>query len=331
MSSLSHSPYIETINYWKKARVVKNFKWRFLATKVIEMYSFKKNAFPLPETKEMEADYVEFAPSIENDISEVSKTAIVVPCFIRTESSLIQLRRLYETIMQQKTLPDYVIFVDDCSPHKYDDKDFPKAKIIWKKQNSGPALARNIGLQFALSQGVDIIAFTDSDCVLSLDWLTSIKATFIQNKNAQLISGNTLSYGKTWFDNYHSMNGTLNGRQFKGKDNLLYGPTANLAVTSQVGISLEFDTSFPNAAGEDIDFCLQANRKGFQTYFCPNMKIWHDYGYGHSFIQNLKKFRKQFERYAVGEKILLQKNPSYYIYFEQTEELSAIKFDKYLT
>lgn len=323
MSSLSHSPYIETVNYWRKAKVVKGFKIRFLLTKLIEMYSFKKDANPLPDMKIAQNDYVELATPIKNTISSDSKTAIVVPCFIKSEYSLKQAQRLYATIKKQKKQPDLVIFVDDCSPFQYDEKFFSGVIFLRQKRNSGPAMARNAGLEYALSLDVDIIAFTDSDCVLSEDWMNSIHKEFEANKDAQILSGNTRSYGNTWFDKYHNINGTLNGRIFKGKDILLYGPTANLAITSQVGISVEFDTAFPNAAGEDIDFCLQATRKGFRTYFCPSMEIRHDYGYGESFFENLQKFRHQFERYAVGEKILLQKNPSYYMYFEQTKEISA--------
>jgi len=324
MSSLSHSPYIETVNYWRKAKVVKGFKIRFLLTKLIEMYSFKKNAFPLPDIKTAQNDYVEFAPPIQNTITADSKIAVVVPCFIRTEDSLKQLQRLYTTIKSQKEQPNLVIFVDDCSPLQYDEKFFGGVVFLRQKRNSGPATARNIGLEYALSLDADIIAFTDSDCVLSEDWVNAIHKEFEADKDAQILSGNTRSYGNSWFDKYQSLNGTLNGRIFKSKDNLLYGPTANLAITSQVGISMEFDTAFPNAAGEDIDFCLQANRKGFRTYFCSQMAIQHDYGYGESFWENLKKFRRQFERYAAGERILLQKNPSYYMYFEQTKEISAI-------
>ena len=327
MSSLSHSPYIETIGYWSRAKVAKEARLRFLATKIIEMHSFKKNAFPLPIREQMESDYTGFAPAISNEISEESKTAIVVPCYIKDDKSLSQLKRLYQTIIQQDLQPDFVIFVDDCSPIKYDASCFENVKFVRQDKNKGPATARNIGMEHALLSGADIVAFTDSDCVLSKQWLYSVKKAFVNNKNAQIVSGNTLSFGDTWFDRYHSMNGTLNGRIFKGKNTLLYGPTANLAVTSQVGISIEFDTKFPNAAGEDIDFCLQANRKGFQIYFCPEMQIRHDYGYGKSFLENLRRFRSQFERYAVGEKVLLQKNPSYYMYFEQTEEISAIKYD----
>ena len=324
MSSLSHSPYIETINYWRKAVKVKGVKLKFLLTKLIEIYSFKKKAAPLPCLEAAQDNYSEFAKPIKNSISEKARIGLVVPCYITNKESLKQLERLYESIKKQKKQPDTVIFVDDCSTYKYDENRFAGIITIHLEHNSGPAAARNIGMEYALSLDADIIAFTDSDCVLSPAWISSIFKTFLDNQNAQILSGNTFSYVNSWFDKYHNLNGTLNGRIFKNKDYLLYGPTANFAITSQVGISIEFDILFPNAAGEDIDFCFQANRKGFRTYFCRTMVVFHDYGYGNSFFENLKKFKKQFARYADGEKVLLLKNPSYYMYFEQTKEISAI-------
>lgn len=325
MSSLSHSPYLETISYWYKSHSVKGYRMRFLMTKLVEMYSFKKEANPLPTIKEAQNDYREFAAPIVNTVRPDSKAAVVVPCYIRDERAVNQLKRLYQTLMAQEVKPELIVFVDDCSPYQYDTDAFDGVVFRKQEKNCGPATARNTGIEYALSQDAEIIAFTDSDCVLSPGWLKSIKDAFIQNKNANILSGNTLSYGRTWFDRYHELNGTLNGRKFKNEDYLLYGPTANLAITNQVGISIEFDTSFPNAAGEDIDFCLQANRTGFRTYFSADMKIEHDYGYGKSFFENLKRFRRQFERYADGEKVLLDKNPSYYMYFERTKEISSVR------
>lgn len=325
MSSLSHSPYLETINYWYKSNSVKGYRMRFLMTKLVEMYSFKKKANPLPTIKDAQKDYRDFAVPIVNAIRPDSKTAVVVPCYIRDDRAVNQLKRLYQTLMDQEVKPELIVFVDDCSPYQYDAKAFDGVVFRKQQKNCGPATARNLGLEYALSQGAEIIAFTDSDCVLSPGWIKAIKDTFLHNKNANILSGNTLSYGHTWFDRYHELNGTLNGRVFKDMGYLLYGPTANLAITNQVGISIEFDTSFPNAAGEDIDFCLQANRTGFRTYYCSDMKIEHDYGYGKSFFGNLKRFKMQFERYADGEKVLLDKNPSYYMYFEKTKEISAVR------
>lgn len=54
------------------------------------------------------------------------------------------------------------------------------------------------------------------------------------------------------------------------------------------------------------------------------MLIKHDFAYTSNIFANLDRFKKQFIRYAKGEKILLQKNPEYYIYFNDTEEITSL-------
>lgn len=323
MSSLSHSPYMETIMYWRDQESIKDCRLRFLGTKMIEMYSFKRNAIQLPSNQEAFADYVEFAPARNNGISETSKMGVVIPCYCGSEQSRRQIERLTICLAEQTEKSAAIIFIDDCSPISYSINGCPNAVLLRLPKNKGPAAARLLGLKQAIKAGCEVIAFTDSDCVPSKDWLSAIRATFLNDRLCSIVSGKTVSYGKTWFDRYHERNGTLNGRRFKGMNFLLYGPTCNLAITADVGKEVSFDEDFPHAAGEDINFCLQANRLGFRIKYNPSMIIQHDFGYTGAFFSDLKRFRRQFERYADGEKVLIRKNPSYYIYFEQTREISA--------
>lgn len=323
MSALSHSPYTETILYWWCKPLINACKYRFLITKIIEMFSFKKKAVRLPTGEEAAADYVEFAPAKKNGISPNCKIGVVVPCFCNSERSRLQIERLALRLAEQTESPLAVFFVDDCSPVSYSVKNCSNAIILRQSENRGPAAARSLGIKQAIQIGCDVIAFTDSDCVPTKEWLSAIKSTFLRDEMCSIVSGKTISLGNSWFSLYHELNGTLNGRRFKGTNTLLYGPTCNLAITASVGRNVHFDEDFPLAAGEDIDFCLAANRLGYAIKYNPSMIIQHDFGYLGKLFHDLKQFIKQFERYADGEDVLIRKNPSYYIYFEQTEEISA--------
>lgn len=79
-----------------------------------------------------------------------------------------------ESLLGQTHRPDELIIVDDCSRDdtaqvalKYG------VKVIKLEKNSGPGIARNIGA--AVASG-EILAFTDSDCVVPADWLERIVA-----------------------------------------------------------------------------------------------------------------------------------------------------------
>ena len=92
-------------------------------------------------------------------------------------------------------------------------------------------------------------------------------------------SGRTDSSNSTWFDKYHEINGTLNGRCFKRTSILLYGPTCNFAISRRVAEDFRFDDSFPDAACEDIDFCFRLMQQGFRTIHRCSMVVRHDYQY----------------------------------------------------
>lgn len=219
--------------------------------------------------------------------------------------------------------PNEIIIIDDCSPIKFTFPDNLKVEKLQKK--SGPAKARNIGKKIALTIGSDIIAFTDTDCILSENWVSTITQSFLANKDFQILSGDTPAFDQGWFGTYHNINGTLNGRQLKKSDRLLYGTTANLAVTREVAEQIDFNENFPIAAAEDIEFCFNANKQGFAIKYVPTMTVFHNYGYNGQLFKNLKRFKQQFIKYGQGEKILLTEIPNYYAYFDRTEEIPAKK------
>jgi GT2 family glycosyltransferase len=319
MSSLSNLPYGKILNYWFEKLSGNKYRTMFLLTKCVEFSAFNnKNS-----KKEIIAniDYVEFPDAEENNIPENPIVSIVIPAFVRTEKDKQDILNLFNSIQKQTLKPDQIILVDDCSPIDFD---YPNYIIYYKlPKNSGPAKARNMGKRIALSHNSDIIAFTDTDCILSENWIETIFNSLKKMKLLNVISGNTISYDKNWFGIYHNLNGTLNGRKFKNSEKLLYGTTANLAITKEVAIIVDFSENFPLAAGEDIEFCFRANQNGFTIKHIQKMIVFHNYGYNRNTWENLQKFRNQFRKYGKGEILLLKEIPEYYVYFDRTEEIAA--------
>ena len=246
---------------------------------------------------------------------------MVVPAYLRRTEDQAQLRRLLSEIREQSVRPHLVIVVDDCSPTQVVVTE--GTLLRRQKFNQGPAAARNLGKRIAGDHGADIVAFTDVDCVPDPHWLETAVRTFHADRRFSILSGNTRSFDQGWLDQYHEINGTLNGRRLKAQGKLLYGTTANLAITRQVNTSLRFDTSFPSAAGEDIEFCLRANRMGFAIRHVQEMLVRHDFGYDGGRFLGWLRFVQQFRKYASGEAVLLTQVPEYYRYLEQSEEISA--------
>lgn len=324
MSSLANLPYGEILDYWFEKLQNKPYRNRFLLTKAIEVLSFKnKSNNGVVRDKKINIESLLNLQSTCNLVPEKPITAIVIPAYIRNEFDVFCLKRLINTLQNQTVKPDHIIVVDDNSPIAYTIDS--NIELLMLDKNHGPARARNMGMDIALSLNNDVILFTDVDCIPAINWVEEMVRAFHAKPSCNLVSGNTKSHNKTWLGLYHEINGTLNGRVFKKQNNLLYGPTCNLSISRRVAELLRFNEDFPNAAGEDIEFCFRALHSNFKIAFCEKAIINHDFGYGKNPYHNLKKFCRQFSRYGMGERVLLQKIPDYYSYFNQTNEISARK------
>lgn len=319
MSSLSNLPYGKILDYWYEKHSGKPYRYKFLLTKTIEVFTFKSHSGNVDNRH----NYFEFPVQKTNNVPVNPKVSLVIPTFIKTQKDKNDILNLLHSIEKLTLKPNEVIIVDDCSPVHFKFPDF--VKVFRLEQNSGPAKARNFGKMLSNQNGSDIIAFTDTDCILSEEWILNITKSFHEHREFQILSGNTPSFDNCWFGKYHDINGTLNGRQIKESDKLLYGTTANFAITKEVAEQVDFNENFPTAASEDIEFCFRANKNGFAIKHIPTMTVFHNYGYNGNLIKNIKRFRQQFKKYGQGETILLKEIPNYYAYFDRTEEIATIK------
>ncbi len=327
MSSISNLPYGKVLDYWYEKLRHHPFRNKFLLTKLLEVIVFKfygasKSSSPIFEE-------VPLPQRQRQSIPENPTFSLVIPVFLRTAKDGNKLEALFQSIKELNPGPDHVIVVDDSSPIKFN---YPKNfHLIEQEQNLGPAAARNAGKNKALEFNSEVIGFTDSDCLLTSNWVSEVMKVFSQDKFCSIISGHTRSFDKNWFGKYHDLNGTLNGRKFKESQNLLYGTTANLAIGAPIARVLDFNEHFPSAAGEDIEFCVKAILSGFAIRFNPQMVVFHNYGYNKNILHNGLCFFRQFKRYGEGERRLLEVIPGYYHLFDQTEEIVVSEQNEFRT
>lgn len=110
------------------------------------------------------------------------KISIIVPCF----NSEGYIDNLVNNLKLQTSKDFEVIFVDDCSiDNTYEilqkliaDCDF-KCKVIKNKQNSGPGISRNNGIDAATGE---YIMFVDSDDYVARDTVLLIKDSIVNNQ-----------------------------------------------------------------------------------------------------------------------------------------------------
>ncbi|MCC7302533.1 MAG: glycosyltransferase family 2 protein [Bacteroidia bacterium] len=221
-------------------------------------------------------------------------SALIIPCYIKSQWDIDCLNRLLNSVREQNQPFERVYLIDDASPLKYAPRhDFIEHIIL--SVNGGPARARNAGIDRALKLGIQHILFTDHDCILDKQWNAQM-VSFLDQTDFAAVGGMTHSWGNTFLDHYHDINGTLAGKWLlPDRKELWYMPSLNFGMKAFAAEQFPFDERFPTAAGEDVDLCLRLRSK-YKIGFCPDAKLWHDYGYKNS-ISGFGKFVKLFKKY----------------------------------
>jgi GT2 family glycosyltransferase len=233
----------------------------------------------------------------------MTMNALIIPYFVRSEWDEQCLHRLLETVNSQTRPFDRVYLVDDCSPRKFQPR-HEFVEHIKLDNNGGPARARNVAITKALAAGCTQLFFTDHDCVLDAGWHAEMSA-FLSRTDFAAVGGMTYSWGKTLLDRYHDYNGTLCGKWLlPERKELWYMPSLNFGMKAFAAEEFPFDERFPTAAGEDVDLCLRLRSK-YRIGFCPEAKLWHDYGYK-STLTGFRRFLKLFQKYKSSSATLYE-------------------------
>jgi len=230
-------------------------------------------------------------------------TVLIIPCYIKTKWDIDCLNRLLNSVQQQTRQFEKVYIIDDLSPMNYS-LNFDFIEQIRLPENGGPAKARNIGIDKALAENAEYILFTDHDCILDSQWNEQM-TEYLKKTEFGAVGGMTYAYGKTIYDYYHDINGTLNGKWLlPNRKELWYMPSLNFGMKSHVAKEFYFDERFPTAAGEDVDLCLRLRCK-YKIGFCFKAKLHHDFGYKNTFT-GFNRFVRLFKKYKSSSATLYE-------------------------
>lgn len=137
----------------------------------------------------------------------------------------------------------------------------PRARLV-RLDGRGPAAARNAGARAA---GGDVLCFIDDDCFADEAWAERLAAAVAR---ADAVGGMTLDAG---------------GPLAEAAELIAHAPAAaapftpsnNLAGSRQLFVSEPFDETFPDAAGEDREWCARIAGKGYLLAFEPQARVTH--------------------------------------------------------
>ena len=207
--------------------------------------------------------------------------------------------------LQHLEYPDYeVIFVDDGSQ---DNSQEIVAKFPWvrniRQKNKGLSVARNVGIE--ASQG-EIVAFTDSDCMVDRDWLYFLVQTLGTGEFAAVGGPNISPPATDWIQ------ATVAAAPGSPSHVLLtdtiaeHVPGCNMAYWKW---SLEeiagFDPEY-RKAGDDVDVCWRIMQNGHKIGFSPSAIVWHYRRF------TVKAYFGQQKGYGEAEAMLRYKHLNYF-------------------
>lgn len=193
--------------------------------------------------------------------------SVIIPSY----NSERYIEKCLHSILDQRTTLAYEVIVVDSSKDATPAiiaAQFPMVKLIHLLEQTYPGAGRNIGVKEAIGK---MIAFIDSDCVASPDWLerglgniqqgNSIVGGSVSNANPSLIS---------WADYFLTFNEFMPSMP---KREVQFMPTCNFFITKsafqKVGGFRE-----DIIAGEDTLFCYAAARD-YKLLFEPGLQVSH--------------------------------------------------------
>ena len=175
--------------------------------------------------------------------------------------------------------------------------------VIRHAHQQGVARSRNDGAEAA---HYDLLAYIDSDCVASPNWLAELVPAF-QDAHIGAVGGIIRAYERSsMLGRYEDVRSSLfmgnYPQQVRSEGPLSYLPTANFLVRRSI---LQPLGGFaPLTFGEDVDFCRRLLSTGFGMLYLPQGTVYHNYR------TSLWPFMSIHASYASSEAALLQRHPS---------------------
>jgi glycosyltransferase involved in cell wall biosynthesis len=176
--------------------------------------------------------------------------------------------------LQDLHYPDYeVILVDDGSKDETQAimQEFPRVQNI-RQKNCGLSVARNVGIAAATGE---VVAFTDSDCMVDRDWIYFLVHTLLSGNFAAVGGPNISPPATDWIQ------ATVGAAPGSPSHVLLtdtvaeHVPGCNMAyhkwALAMIG---GFDAEY-RKAGDDVDVCWRLMQSGYQIGFSPAAVVWH--------------------------------------------------------
>lgn len=221
-----------------------------------------------------------------SDTKANPRVAIIIINWRNVADTLRCLRSVYAS-----DYPNYIVIVVDNGSKDSSTstirQNYPNLILLENEDNAGYTGGNNLGIKYALEQGIDYIFLLNDDAIVASDTLsTLVRAAQSDSKTGfwgpiilsleapnQIISaGGVLR--PIWSPHYQGV-GATNQSQFDTIQEVDYLSGCALLISRAVieRIGALDDRFF--AYCEDIEWCYRAKAKGFRAVLVPQARVWH--------------------------------------------------------
>ena len=170
--------------------------------------------------------------------------------------------------------PDYeVILVDDGSQDDTREiaREFPQV-VYYHQENQGLSVARNVGARLATGE---IVAYTDSDCVVDEHWLRYL-VDAMQDQQVEAIGGpNITPPSDGWVAKCVAVSPGNPSHVMLDDRYAEHVPGCNMAFQRKTLLGLGgFDPQF-RQAGDDVDLCWRWLDANLPIGYASGAMVWH--------------------------------------------------------
>ncbi len=216
--------------------------------------------------------------------------------------------------------PNYeVIVVNDGSTDRTLEitQRYPEVRIF-SQENKGLSVARNVGIENATGE---IVAFTDSDCVVDPDWLTYLAYKFTQNGFVAVGGPNLPPPEDARIPACVAASPGGPTHVLIDDEVAEHIPGCNMAFLKSAFDEIGGFDPIYRAAGDDVDLCWRLQNQGHPIGFSPAAMVWH-------FRRNtIKAYLKQQMGYGKAEAQLYFKHPVRFNMLGQSQWIGRIYGD----
>jgi len=196
--------------------------------------------------------------------------SVIIPSY----NSQDTIEKCLDSLSNQSYKDSYEIILVDSSIDKTPQivsSHHPDIKLIHFSKKTDPGTARNMGIREAKG---DILAFTDSDCVPSRDWLERMAAA---HQSAYRVIGGVVRNGNTDNNSIALAGYMAEFREFlPGRlvREVAHVPTCNISYKKQVFLDygLFRGEYYPQ---EDMVYNCRLAEKGVKILFDPAIEVYH--------------------------------------------------------